>query len=1463
MLRSVLVRLSAILICLMLFAFVTPTVEAQRTFQIGNPDFAGFNGVDPDGDPNVYYYDSLEALWADSAAIVAIDQGTDNIELLLFANQEVTTSQVVNRFFTSPGSISDNRQITFTTQGGQKISIGPVADSTGLGGGINLANGSGSVLQMENVDFTGNTATRGAAIFAGQGVTISVAGVEFNANTATNDGGAAYLQGGNVGQNASLDFSHSIFAGNRAQNGDGGAIYAKDATSIVAQNVTLQNNAAREGGAIYFDSDNSTLDVSRENSQATIRGNQASGDGGAIRMQDNSTLTAAGTVFNQNAAGGSGGAIRMDGNAGGNSRTLAKIHAHGVTFTENSALADGGAIFINDLSMLTTPATLNLLNLDGSFFKANDATNGSGGAIHTTNSVLNANDATFDGNTAGLYGGALFVQDSDLNLRGSSFTRNTAGNSLSTTGKGGAIYFLTTNDQNRSIYLGADANKASSFTGNTMNGQANSIYFETSPLIQSNVTLGIDVAENAKVNMADPMKVDTTGNNLNLDIVKTGSGTWSLGGVNDFTFTKVGASVDIEAGVFELAGPSLLLTNADGQDRFLLNAGASFVTKTGVATLQTTRLDFVTGSNMRLGGDLLLNVAASQYTIGSTLSGAGHLTKEDTNHLIFDGATNDFQGNVSITAGRLSIEKNDSVTNSGRFVTAGTFDMAVGTRLDLYADVSQGTLVARSVAIDGVDLTISGIGGNYQEAFTLIRSTDGITGNFRNVRSDGSLLNAVDYLTYDLNFSDDRKEYGGTIGLRWYSDGDSQIPAWGCFTVDTDFTVDVVLQDNNVNRYTGLTTDPGYDPGWTTPWDGKSLDKLGLGTLVLSARNTYTGTTTVHEGELKIAHAQGTGVGEAAVTVHKNARLGLAFDGKYEKTVSGEGKIVVYDGVIELSGNNSYSGGTELSGGVLEFASANNIGTGTLVFTGGTLRNKAEAILSQNVKIEEDRTAKLDVVALSANMSAPSLSLNGVISGSGNMEKTGRGILALNGQNTFTGVSYAKEGGLHINGGVAGDVRVSRNASVGGKGRIGGGLFLNPGGYFDWNYAAKQSDSGPLNVTGAVTLSEGAVFRPRAEGNEFTESIDGWTILTYGKALGGRFADTIDNTFNPFYEFTLDYSVEGEIRANGELLSKPRAQSDIVVTSLALANKKLYRNAFDQMTRETMYRKVPASHDASVRGQAASSTRSVWYTPMARANQFGTTFVGGDYDFQAYGMQAGSTLWSDYRHSLGVMFGYERGDLRNRLDQIRSHDYYLGLYYGQLFGEGYEFRAFVGGGFQEYTMFRSDTAEHYKAGYDGSSFEMNVELAKLYAGRNGTLIRPYIAADLEHGAISSAHEAAVGNAYRHYDKADLSQLFLRFGFDVEKRWQFVDLNAGLGYSIMVMGKRQAEASIFYPARGAATNSYSARLGRSALTLKTGLNWHLNRQRTNSFFIDYLADLYMDRAGDGVMHTGAVGFQVRF
>ena len=193
---------------------------------------------------------------------------------------------------------------------------------------------------------------------------------------------------------------------------------------------------------------------------------------------------------------------------------------------------------------------------------------------------------------------------------------------------------------------------------------------------------------------------------------------------------------------------------------------------------------------------------------------------------------------------------------------------------------------------------------------------------------------------------------------------------------------------------------------------GSTLEKLGGGTLILAEDNIYTGATTVTGGTLQIGAGGNTGaiagnlVNNAAVVFNRSSDLNSS------GAISGSGTLEQGgSGTLTLSGNNSYTGATTLSSGVLSLGSTTALGTtSSISFAGGTLQftvaNHADP--SAAFSTAANQVYKLDTNGENVTLGA-SLTSSG-----GSLEKLGNGTLTLSGVNTFTGGTTLSTGTLSL-----------------------------------------------------------------------------------------------------------------------------------------------------------------------------------------------------------------------------------------------------------------------------------------------------------------------------------------------------------------------------------------------------------------------------------------------------------------
>jgi hypothetical protein len=223
----------------------------------------------------------------------------------------------------------------------------------------------------------------------------------------------------------------------------GGGIYGGYRSELKVNNCKFNNNKSTKvgvddgGGAIYVLSD-STVNI--ENSEFTD--NQASN--GAAIYSLLSDLTVVKSTFEKNQSllsvpggnGGGGGAVFIDG-ANGNT---GKIIIRESTFTDNTAVAQGGAIFLQLYGNNTS--SFENLSLSGNSVTGN-GNQGYGGAIFHVGSettLLSVANTTMSANRASNQGGGFWNgNNAKVNITNSTFSNNEAVSDDGNSGLGGGI----------------------------------------------------------------------------------------------------------------------------------------------------------------------------------------------------------------------------------------------------------------------------------------------------------------------------------------------------------------------------------------------------------------------------------------------------------------------------------------------------------------------------------------------------------------------------------------------------------------------------------------------------------------------------------------------------------------------------------------------------------------------------------------------------------------------------------------------------------------------------------------------------------------------------------------------------------------------------------------------------------------------------------------------------------------
>ncbi|MCO9646396.1 fibronectin-binding autotransporter adhesin ShdA [Salmonella enterica subsp. enterica serovar Mbandaka] len=380
-------------------------------------------------------------------------------------------------------------------------------------------------------------------------------------------------------------------------------------------------------------------------------------------------------------------------------------------------------------------------------------------------------------------------------------------------------------------------------------------------------------------------------------------------------------------------------------------------------------------------------------------------------------------GNASGSTGTLLTVDNTLTLQDGSQINA-TLDTANSSPIIKAANVTlDGTLNLSSTATFVAPETDEHFG-----SVTLIDSQTAITTDFDSVTLDADTSAMPDYLTINAGVdANDNTNYELSTGLSWYAGANSARAAHGTFTVDADSTFTVTSELDETTA--------------TSNWNGSKLTKQGDGTLILSNTGNDYGDTVIDGGILAAKDAASIGTGD--VTIAESATLALS-QGTLDNNVTGEGQIVKSgsDELI-VTGDNNYSGGTTITGGTLTADHADSLGTGAIANSGvlqvgeGELENTLSGagslvktgtgeltlsgdnsysggttITGGTLTADHADSLGTGTIANSGVLQVGEGELENTLSGTGSLVKTGTGELTLNGDNDYSGGTTIDDGVL-------------------------------------------------------------------------------------------------------------------------------------------------------------------------------------------------------------------------------------------------------------------------------------------------------------------------------------------------------------------------------------------------------------------------------------------------------------------
>lgn len=358
-----------------------------------------------------------------------------------------------------------------------------------------------------------------------------------------------------------------------------------------------------------------------------------------------------------------------------------------------------------------------------------------------------------------------------------------------------------------------------------------------------------------------------------------------------------------------------------------------------------------------------------------------------------------------------------------------------------FASNKEPTLGTTSATVGGIWMTGSSIGVNVAIGGSAVLSLNGNTIN--GTPGLGILVNNTTAFTLTIN---------------------APVALGGAQSWTNNSTNLLTIGAVNLNAFaltvngTGNTTISGVVSGTG------SIQKAGAGTLILSGANTYSGTTTINAGTLKIG--ANNSLPSTAVTV------------------SGSGAGVV--ATLDLNGFSDTISSLTLGGSTTTSGASVVTGLGTLTLGGNVTydatNNPLGATIAGNLALGATRTFTIG----DSTSAATDLSVTAVISGTTfGIVKAGSGTLSFSGANTFTGQLTIQTGTLSISS--------INNASTNGVlGNSALAVILGSSG-----------NTGTLEYSGA-TSSSSKTFSLATSGTGAFQIDTAATVLTLSGIIGGN-----------------------------------------------------------------------------------------------------------------------------------------------------------------------------------------------------------------------------------------------------------------------------------------------------------------------------------------------------------------------
>lgn len=766
--------------------------------------------------------------------------------------------------------------------------------------------------------------------------------------------------------------------------------------------------------------------------------------------------------------------------------------------TNQPLISDANGNFTNTLAIgLTTPIGVQTLTVNGS------DTMGNSSAPYSFSLIVSSPVETWTGGASDANWSSAANWDRDL-APGFGFTLIFAGtNRLAPVMESSYNIHALTFDNSAGAFNVSGNGGTLTLSGNITNNSANAQTLNVPLTLTAPATIsaGAGMILNQSINNGgNLLTLDDSGYNIALNgaisgaggLTKIGSGTNALSGVNTFA-----GDIAISNGAFIITSSSSLgggfySGNIENGGQFIDDSsaaqtlagnisGAGALSKTGAGTLTLSGANTFGGATLLANGAVqLANALALQnstvnYNAGSiafngitaasigALTGSQNLILNNTDAAAValtlggNNSTTSYSGNLSgsgsltkIGTGALTLTGNNNFSGAMNG-NGGTLEIPPG------GTVSCGPLSGAGFLVDGGSLTSSGTSGfnTVNNAFSQTFGASNL-GDLTSPNSDGLLVKITGGIFSATSLSVKRTAIFTTAPTAtapiaaatssgFYINGASADARLGALTIGANGAnssgsarLDSGLLTVTNKLLIGNTSNTRWEILQIAGGNFTSLDAANG--LVLSQNNG----TTANNSEFYVSG------GTSAV---EKVAFGVASD-----TVGGNGFLIVGGGTLYVG-----------SGGMVRPNTAGY--NSTISLLSGTLGAKAD--WSSSLPMQLSGTS-FTVKAADISNAPRNIAFNGVISGGGNLIKTGGGVLMLNATNTYTGATAVNAGTLAVNGQLTGtgSVTIANGSALSGTGTILGAAAIQSGGTLAPGPSA--TTVGTLTFGDSLTLAAGS-----------------------------------------------------------------------------------------------------------------------------------------------------------------------------------------------------------------------------------------------------------------------------------------------------------------------------------------------------------------------------------------------------